>query len=109
MEVGQTVAEEENMPPQIIEVIGPLIAMGMIGTMVLLGYKMHLNAKVQTGRKDGGQDVRPLADTVEELQEQVRVLREDTAELQERMDFAERLLTQGKSEEEREAGRATPA
>jgi hypothetical protein len=57
------------MPPEIIEAVAPFLAIISVGTMILVGMKMRLSAKV---------------------------LREEYAELHERMDFAERMLSSGK-------------
>ncbi len=84
------------MPPEIIEAIGPVLAIISIGTMILVGMKMRLSAKVQLQQGSKSEDVERLADVVDGLHEEVRMLREEYAELQERMDFAERMLSSGK-------------
>lgn len=92
------------MTPELINAIGPIIAMAMIGGMVLTGYRMHLKAKGGGNRPLGG-DADRLAETLEDLADQVRHLREDVGDLTERIDFAERLLVRGRdpaSEEHRE-------
>ncbi len=84
------------MPPEVIEVIGPFLAIISIGTMILVGMKMRLSAKVQLQQGSKGEDVERLADAVDGLHEEVRMLREEYGELHERMDFAERILSTGK-------------
>ncbi len=84
------------MPPEIIEAIGPVLAIISIGTMILVGMKMRLSAKVQLQQGSKGEDVERLADAVDGLHEEVRILREEYGELHERMDFAERMLSSGK-------------
>ncbi len=84
------------MPPEIIEAIGPFLAIISIGTMILVGMKMRLSAKVQLQQGSKGEDVERLADAVDGLHEEVRILREEYGELHERMDFAERILSTGK-------------
>ncbi len=84
------------MPPEIIEAIGPVLAIISIGTMILVGMKMRLSAKVQLQQGSKGEDVERLADAVDGLHEEVRILREEYGELHERMDFAERILSTGK-------------
>jgi hypothetical protein len=84
------------MPPDVIEMIAPLIAILGVGSMVLIGMKMRLSAKVQLQQGSKKEDVERLADTVEGLHDEVRMLREEYAELHERMDFAERMLSSGK-------------
>ncbi len=81
------------MPP---EAIAPLIAVTSIGIMILVGMKMRLSAKVQLQQGSKSEDVERLADVVDGLHEEVRMLREEYAELHERMDFAERMLSSGK-------------
>jgi hypothetical protein len=85
------------MPPEVLEMIAPLIAILGVGTMVLIGMKMRLSAKVQLQQGSKKEDVERLADVVDGLHEEVRALREEHVELSERMDFAERLLSSGKS------------
>ncbi len=84
------------MPPVIVEAIAPFLAMTGIGIMILVGMKMRLSAKVQLQQGSKSEEVERLADAVEGLHEEVRMLREDYAELHERMDFAERMLSSGK-------------
>ena len=84
------------MPPQIIEVIGPVMVLTTLGTIFLIGMKMRLSAKVQLQQGSKSEDVERLADAVDGLHEEVRMLREEYTELQERMDFAERMLSTGK-------------
>lgn len=83
------------MPPEVIEAIGPLIAILGIGTMTLIGMKMRLNARIELQKGKGGEDVDRLADLVEGLHDDLRAVREEVAELHERVDFAERLLSSG--------------
>lgn len=55
------------------------------------------------GRAAGGQEVEQLKESQVMLLEEVDALRQDVTELQERLDFAERMLAR-----EREAGRLGP-
>ncbi len=84
------------MPPEVIEFVGPFLAIVSAGTMILVGMKMRLSAKVKLQQGSKGEDVERLVDAVDALHDEVRVLREEHAELQERMDFAERMLSSGK-------------
>ncbi len=84
------------MPPEILEFIAPLTIITTIGTLFLIGMKMRLSAKVQLQQDSKSEDVERLADAVDGLNEEVRMLREEYAELHERMDFAERMLSSGK-------------
>lgn len=83
------------MPPQAIEGIMAVLSIGMIGTFILTGIRMRLKHKENLARVSDP-DLERLVDAVETLADQVRVLTEDTAELQERLDFTERLLTSQK-------------
>ncbi len=83
------------MPPDLLQLAVPLIAMTCIGTMALIGMKMRWSAKIQLQKGAGGEDVERLADAVEGLNDEMRAVREEVAELHERVDFAERLLSSG--------------
>ena len=84
------------MPTEIIDVIAPVMVLTTIGTIFLIGMKMRLSANVQLRQGSKSEDVERLADAVDGLHEEVRMLREEYTELQERMDFAERMLSTGK-------------
>ena len=83
------------MPTEIIDVIAPVMVLTTIGTLFLIGMKMRLSAKVQLQEGSKSEDVERLADAVDGLHEEVRMLREEYTELHERMDFAERMLSTG--------------
>jgi hypothetical protein len=95
------------MPPEIVEVIAPLVAVLGVGTLILIGMKMKLDAKV---RLHGGtrEDVERVAEAVEILRDEMRSMRGDVLELQERLDFAERVLTKGQGDREIAPGATTP-
>ncbi len=84
------------MPPQIIDALAPLIALFGMGTFVLIG--MHLRYKAKASMQNP-EELARLTDAVDGLNDQTRMLRDEVTELQERMDFHERLLTQGKNQE----------
>ena len=84
------------MPPEILEFIAPLTIITTIGTLLLIVMKMRLSAKVRLQEGSKGEDVERLADAMDGLHEEVRMLREEYTELHERMDFAERMLSTGK-------------
>ena len=96
------------MTPQMIEAMGAITALLGIGTMILIGMKMRLNAKVQLQQGKGSEDIDRLADLVEGLHDEVRGVREDVAELQERVDFAERLLSSGEPRAAKRERATTP-
>jgi hypothetical protein len=91
-----------------IEAMGAITALLGIGTMILIGMKMRLNAKVQLQQGKGSEDIDRLADLVEGLHDEVRGVREDVAELQERVDFAERLLSSGEPRAAKRERATTP-
>lgn len=88
------------MPMEAVEGLMALLSMGMIGGFVLAAIRMRLKHKENLAR-GADPEIERLADAVDALTDQVRLLTEDTAELQERLDFTERLLTSRKEGEER--------
>ncbi len=88
------------MPPHLVEAIAPLIALMSIGTMVLIGMKMRLTARLHSssnqnrGQKDR-EEVERLGEAVDNLHDQLRSMQDEFSELHERVDFAERLLSRG--------------
>lgn len=81
------------MPYAVIEALSALTAVGLIGSFVLIGLRMRWKHKEHQLGSAGGEEIERLADAVEVLTEQVEHLSSETADLQERLDFAERLLT----------------
>ena len=73
-------------------------AMG-VGLIILAGFRMKLKHRLDLQRLQGGSGEGP-AEEVEQLREEMHDLLEQQsaqiAELQERLDFTERLLTKGK-------------
>ncbi len=96
------------MPPEIIEFIAPLIGVTSVGIMILIGMKMRLSAKVKLQQGSKGEELDRLTDAVEGLVEEMRILRDEYGELHDRVDFAERLLTRGKSPDEARERVSTP-
>jgi len=94
------------MGPDIIAPIMAVVGMLSIGSLVLIGMKMRYQhkAKMLEQPKDG-EDMERLVDAMDSIYEQSRALREDIGELQERLDFHERLLTKGTDDGERAEGR----
>ena len=84
------------MTPQVTEMIGMVLTMGMIGSFVLIGIRMRIQAK-KPGVQGDLEDIERLSDAVEGLTEQVRVLSDECSDLGERVDFTERLLIQGRA------------
>ncbi len=78
--------------------------MGLLGGG-LLGLRMLLNYRVRRLEASSrGGDPGPLEEAVQALREEVYVLRNDLGEVQERLDFTERLLTRGSGSADRVAG-----
>ena len=87
------------MDPNIIEPIMAVFGMMSIGCLVLVGMKMRYTHKAQMMEQPKkSEELERLADAMDAIYEQSRALREDIGELQERLDFHERLLTKGKED-----------
>jgi hypothetical protein len=72
-------------------------AMLGLGTFVLIGMKMRFDHKAKMLQQPkSGDEIERLADAMDSMYEQTRALREEVGELQERLDFHERLLTRPK-------------
>jgi hypothetical protein len=84
------------MPPGLIDAIAPLIAMVGVGTFTLLGVRMLFayKAKKLEIERGGGSSER-VEELMGDLRNEMHALRGEVGELQERLDFAERLLTRG--------------
>ena len=95
------------MHPELAEGIGITMAMISIGTMILIGMKMRLNARLRESSGTDNEELERLGDTVDNLHEQVRLMRDEFAELNERVDFTERLLARG-SDHAKEQAVPTP-
>ena len=100
------------MPPHIMDALAPLIPIISIGTMVLIGMKMRLTARLhassnQNRDENDREETERLTEAVDALHEQVRLMRDEFSDLHERVDFAERLLSRGGSRV-REHGVPTP-
>jgi predicted nucleic acid-binding Zn-ribbon protein len=85
------------MDPNIIEPIMAVFGMLSIGSLVLIGMKMRYQYKSKMlEQPKSAEEIERLADAMDSMYEQTRALREDIGELQERLDFHERLLTRPK-------------
>ncbi len=90
------------MPQAVIEAIAPLLAMLGVGTFTIIGMKIWLSAKTERLRLQANETgTAQLAEAVEELRDQMLSVRDEVAELHERMDFTERVLTKGAEQERR--------
>ena len=87
------------MGPEIVELVAPLGAFFIMGGAVLIGMKMRYT-HIQRTRLSGvaQQDVDRLTEAVDTLSNQVGLLRDQFLELNERVEFTERLLERPRSE-----------
>ena len=89
------------MDPALIEGIMAVTAMLGLGTFVLIGMKMRFDHKAKMiDQPKHSEELERLADAMDSMYDQARTLREEVGELQERLDFHERLLTKPKDGEE---------
>jgi hypothetical protein len=85
------------MTPAAIEALAAIIGMTSIGIIVLVGLKMRFNHKFRMRERPGGEDAERLTEAVEQLHDEIRLMREEFADLDERVDFTERMLSQGRA------------
>lgn len=86
------------MDPAIVEGIMAVTAMLGLGTIVLIGMKMRFDHKAKMLQQPkSAEEIDRLVDALDSMYDQTRALREEVGELQERLDFHERLLTQPKN------------
>lgn len=83
-----------------LEVLALLVSFLGGGTFILIGLKMFLSYRARRLSGAGGDEIRQLTETVEDLRRDLTETRAELADVHERMDFAERLLTRA-----RDAGR----
>lgn len=91
------------------EEIFVLIAFFGIGSFTLIGMRMWLNARIQSRQVLPKDELRGLAESVDRLHEEVRVARDELAELHERVDFTERMLTRGEKGPSLQPGEPSPS
>ncbi len=82
------------MDPGTVGVFIPIV--GVLGACGLMGLKMWTNHQLKMRESPGGDNER-LAEAVHQLHDEVGSMREDMAELHERMDFTERMLSEVRS------------
>ncbi|HEU5049800.1 MAG TPA: hypothetical protein VFU00_05705 [Gemmatimonadales bacterium] len=78
------------MPPDIMEVIAPLMGLGILGAIVLGGLRIVFGGR--RGGKELQEEVARLGESLERVEAELRDVRDYTAELAERVEFTERLL-----------------
>jgi hypothetical protein len=86
------------MSPDVAELVAPLIALLGVGSFVLIAMKLRYNHLRETKHGLGREELDRLAQAVELLHDDMRVMRDDIVDLSERVDFAERVLARGRSE-----------
>jgi hypothetical protein len=88
------------MPPDVLGGLVGVIGATSAGIIVLIGLKMRFDHKFRMRERPGGDDAGRITEAVEQLHDEVRLMREEFADLQERVDFTERVLSQGKGQRE---------
>ncbi len=84
------------MGPEFLEFLAPMFLAAIIGGLVAMKMRYtHLQRTRVSGSAQ--QEVERLADAVDTLRDEVGLLRDQHLELNERMDFTERLLERPKS------------
>ncbi len=84
------------MTPDAIEALAALTGLTSIGILVLVGLKMRFNHKFRMRETPAGENER-LTEAVEQLQDEVRLMREEFVDLHDRVDFTERMLSEGRA------------
>lgn len=85
------------MPPEfwLISLLR-LAALVSVGAFTVLGMKAWYKHRENRSNQIGAEDFERLTEAVESSHEQTAILREEFQELHERLDFAERVLSQGR-------------
>ena len=85
------------MDPGILAIFIPIIALS--GVTILIALKMRYDHLRETRVSGGDQEVERLAETVDSLRTEIALLADEFHQLNERVDFTERLLEGPKTEE----------
>jgi hypothetical protein len=81
------------MSPFIVEAVMPFLAMMGLGGMVLVGMKLrYQHLQRIKGGGSSAEDVKRLAETVDGLRDEVRLMREEMLSINDRVEFTEKLL-----------------
>ena len=83
------------------EEIAILLVFGLLGTFTLTGLRMFLNYRVKRFSQTGSDVTSRLEETVTGLRDELYLLRNDLTELQERVEFTERVLAKTRQAEDR--------
>ncbi len=81
-------------PPEVLAIVIPILA--VIGSFILIGFKGWANHDLKTREMTVGDNER-LTEAMQQLHDEVGSMREEVAELHERVDFTERMLSEVKS------------
>ncbi len=82
---------------EILEALAFVIpVLAVIGSFVLIGFKGWANHQLRMRETPGGDNER-LTEAVQQLQDEVGSMQEAFAELHERVDFTERMLSEVRS------------
>ena len=80
------------MPPEVVEIVAPFLALVGFGGAILIGMKMRYTHIQRTRGIGSPQDVEQLTEAVKTLHDDMRLLHEEVLTLSERVEFTERLL-----------------
>ncbi|UCG86507.1 MAG: hypothetical protein JSW71_21845 [Gemmatimonadota bacterium] len=87
------------MPPQVLDFLGPFLAITTSCVVILTGMKIYLNYRrdVQIN-KNSRDETKNLVEDLSRLQDEVLLLRDGLEDVNERLEFHERLLTRATEE-----------
>lgn len=88
------------MPPEILDTIAAMVAMLSIGSFILIGMKMRYSylRRTRVGSVTT-EDMQRLRDAVDSVRDEVQSMKEELHRLDDRVEFAERLLERPKPAE----------
>lgn len=88
------------MPPGFMDGIIAVVGMLGVGSLVLIGMKLRYAHLRDMKHAPSAEQLEQITTSIERLQDQVRVLHEGMVDLNERVDFTERVLTRGRNDGE---------
>jgi hypothetical protein len=91
---------------EVLEMIVPFFVFMGLGSMVLIGMKLRYEHLQRLRRGESSpEEVNRLAEAVDALGDEVRLMREEVLSINDRVEFTERLLEQPKTVEPKPASR----